>query len=205
MLVGFESARIGILNSFDDEGIDPAKIFTVDANAGGTLGANITNLNYTPTINYASDVAYRISGKGHGAITCAFTAEDIPIDIMAQITGMIKNAQGIYTVGKDTQAPYCAIELVSHDADNNKVYLSLLKGQFGVPDRNPQTNQAQETDTTDAITFTGIDRKSDGLAFAEGHAADETFQEEQWNSFIFPASATTTTTTAPTTTTTTTA
>ncbi len=193
MLVGFESARIGILD--DNEQVDPAKIFTINAQAGGTLGANITGLNYTPTIQYASDVAYRVSGKGTGSVTCTFTAEDIPMDIIYQITGAVKNANGIYVVGKDTQAPYTALEMISHDADNGLVYLGLLKGVFGFPNVNPQTNQAAETDATDSLTFTALNRQSDGLVFAEAFASDEGFQSTNWNSFVFPAVTGTTTTT----------
>lgn len=186
MLVGFASARIGLFNSEDDEHVDPAKIFTIDSTQGGTLGANIQNLNYTPTINYASDVAYRVSGKGTGAVTCQLTASDIPIETLYEITGMQKSVEGIYTLGKDTKAPYCALELISHDSDGKKVYLALLKGVFGFPDQNPQTNQAQETDQTDALTFTALNRKSDGLVFAEAFESDTTFTEPAWDSFVFP-------------------
>jgi phi13 family phage major tail protein len=186
-LVGFESARIGIYNSFSDEHIAPEKILTIDAASGGTMGANIQNLNYAVTKQYASDIAYRISGKGHGDITCAFTAADIPPEIVNQITGAVKES-GIYKVTKDTVAPYCSLLLISHDSGNpaKKIYLALLKGQFGYPDRNPQTNQAQETDVTDALTFTAIDRHSDGVAYAEGYEADTEFTEAAFLDFVFP-------------------
>jgi phi13 family phage major tail protein len=185
-LVGFESARIGIFTSFSVEKVDPTKLFSINAQKGGTLGANIQNLNYTPTIQYASDVAYKVSGKGHGAVTVALTAIDIPPDVLNQITGATKNDKGIYVVDKNTQAPYCALELISHDSDNKKVYLAVLKGQFGYPDRNPQTNNANETDYTDALTFTAIDRQSDGAVYAEAYEADATFTEADWDTFVFP-------------------
>lgn len=185
-LVGFESARIGIFNSYEDEHVAAEKIFTVDASKGGVLGANIQNLNYTATPIYASDSIYRISGKGTGAVTCAFTAEDIDQVILNEITGAVKNDKGIYTIGKGTVAPYCALELISHDIDGKKVYLALLKGQFGYPDRNPQTNQAQETDATDALTFTAVNRKADGLVYCEAYEADEGFTEANWDTFVFP-------------------
>lgn len=187
MLVGFESARIGIFNSETDEHIDPSKIFTVDAQQGGALGANITNLNYTPTPVYASNSIYRVSGKGTGAVSCAFTAEDIPMDIIYQITGADKNENGIVTIGRDTVAPYCALELISSDRDKNKVYLSLLKGVFGFPNYNLQTNAAQEVDVTDALTFTCVNRKSDNLVFAQAFASEAGFTETAWDSFIFPS------------------
>lgn len=196
MLVGFDSARIAILD--DNEQVDPTKIFTIDGTQGGALGANITNLNYTPTVNYASNIAYRVSGKGTGAVTCTFTAEDIPMDVIYQITGAAKNANGIYTVGRDTQAPYCAFEMISGDSGtpSQLVHLALLKGVFGFPNMNPQTNNAAEVDNTDSLTFTALNRKSDDLVFAEGFEADETFQVPAWNTFIFPPTGTTTTTTA---------
>ncbi|MDD9149336.1 phage tail protein [Sporolactobacillus sp. CQH2019] len=199
MLVGFESARIGILD--DNEQVDPAKIFTINGQQGGTLGANISNLNYTPTINYASNIAYRVSGKGTGAATCTLTTEDIPMDIIYQITGATKNENGIYTIGRDTQAPYCALEMISGDSGvpSKKVYLALLKGVFGFPALNPQTNNAAEVDFTDSLTFTCLNRKSDDLVFAEGFEADSSFQEASWTQFVFPAptgSTTTTTTVA---------
>jgi phi13 family phage major tail protein len=185
-LVGFESARIGIYNSFNDEHVDPDKIFSIDAENGGTMGANIQNLNYAVAKQYASDIAFKISGKGHGDITCAFTAADIPPDVLNEITGATKNAQGIYVVTKDTQAPYCVLEMISHDSDGKMVYLALLKGQFGYPDRNPQTNQATETDVTDALTFTAIDRQSDSAAYAEAYEADPDFNPSNWANFVFP-------------------
>lgn len=186
MLVGFDSAKIGIFNSFSDEHVTAENIFTIDKTKGGTLGANIQNLNYSPQISYASNVAYRISGKGHGAVTVAFTAMDIPQDLIAKITGATKNAQGIYVVTKDTRAPYCSLMMQSQDADGKKVYLAVLKGQFGFPDRNPQTNNANETDYTDALTFTAIDRLSDGAAYAEGYEADLDFNAENFLDFVFP-------------------
>jgi phi13 family phage major tail protein len=186
-LVGCESARIGIFNAFDDEHIDPTKIFSLNAAVGSLLGANIQNLGYQTTIQYGSDTVFRVSGKGHGAITCALTANDIPDSIIAQITGeTVPDSDGIYKLGKDTQAPYCALELISHDIHNNMVYLALLKGIFTHGDINPQTNQAQETDATDAITFTSVDRISDGLAYAHANSGDTGFTETAWNSFVFP-------------------
>lgn len=198
MLVGFESARTGFMDA-GAETFASDNIFTINNSSGGVMGANITNLNYTPTIVYAGDSPYRVSGKGVGAISCAFTAQDIPPDIIAKLTGIVKNAQGFYVVGKDTKAPNAALELTSHDSSGNAVHLALLKGIWSVPDKNPQTNQAQETDATDALTFTGLTRISDGLAYAEGYENPLTtpaFSQPAWDSFIFPVTGTTTTTTA---------
>nr|DAL94693.1 MAG TPA: major tail protein [Caudoviricetes sp.] len=188
MLVGFEQAQIGIYNSFNDEHIDPSKIFTVDSKSGGTLGANIQNLNYSPTTVYASDIAYRISGKGHGAITVAFTAEDIPIDIIYQICGATKDNDGGYRITKDTIAPYCSLLLISHDSEQpnpKHVYLAVLKGQFGFPERNPQTNNANETDATDSLTFTAIDRLN-GDTYKEFYESDADFDANKMMDFVFP-------------------
>jgi phi13 family phage major tail protein len=185
MLVGFERLRIGIYNSFDDETIEPENIYTVLAKSGGPQGLNIQNLNYGTTPQYGGDQVVRIAGKGTGAVTAALTALNLPFDLVNKITGA-KKINGIYQLTKDTVAPYCSIEAMSHDADGKQAFLALVKGQFGYPDRNPQTNQAQETDSTDALTFTAVTRLSDSLVYSEGYEADSEFSLTNWQGLVFP-------------------
>lgn len=184
-MVGFESARIGVM-SLGKETFAEDKIYTINAQSGRTLGANIQNLGNSSSVVWASDTPRVIRGKGTGNVTCTLTAENIPEEVIAAMTGTQKNAQGIYTVGADTMSPYCSMEMISHDEDGKKIYLALLKGTFSFPDQHPQTNTVNQTEATDSIVFTGAARMSDSLVYAKGYESDTEFQEEGWNTFVFP-------------------
>ncbi|GGL55914.1 major tail protein [Sporolactobacillus putidus] len=184
MLVGFESARIGVMTE-GTEKFTSANIFTIDKSSGRTIGANIQGLNSTPTTLWGSNTPKQIRGVGTGNVTLTLAAEDVPEEVIGAITGAVKDANGIWTIGRDTKPPFSAIEIVSSDG-NNPVYLALLKGTFGFPDANPQTNQQNQTIQTDSLTFTGTSRDSDYRVFAKGFESDPSFQKAAWDAFVFP-------------------
>lgn len=186
MLVGFDSARIGVMTQ-GSEHFTADNIFTIDSShSGGTISGNITGLGTQAQTIYASNVPKMIRSNGTGTPTLTLATQDMSADVLQTITGMMKDASGVYSLGRGMQAPYCAVELTSSDSNGDPIYLALLKGTFSFPDFNPQTNQANSTIQTDSIQFTGCARNADNLVFKMAHASDTAFSKTAWDSQIFP-------------------
>lgn len=208
LLKGLESARIGIMNPIPYGSTNQAEkftaenIFTIDSShSGGTISANITGLGAQAQTIYASNVPKQIRANGSGSPALTLGIQDLDFDVLQKITGVVKDATGVYSLGRGMEAPYCAVELVSTDAGNNHIYLALLKGTFQFVSFNPQTDQANNTMQTDSIQFTGCARNLDNQVFKFGYEGDPTFSKAAWDSQIFPFdyAAVDTLTVAPTT------
>jgi phi13 family phage major tail protein len=184
MLVGFDSAKIGVMTD-GAETFATANTFVLDAaNGGRTQTAQIQNLSASTQTVYGSNAPRVIRGRGAGAVSLSLTTENIDADKLAQITGSVKT-NGIYTIDSDTVAPYCAIELISSDGDK-PVHLALLKGVFSFPDQKVDTNNANVQENYDTITFTAEARMSDNKIFAKAFEADQDFLQTAWDALVFP-------------------
>ena len=202
LLKGLEEVAFGKFKSMDDETIE--SVYVTNNAVGGPTQFEIQNTSPTPQQVYAGDGLFRVSGKGNGQITATFAAQDIPADAMHAILGYVKDEEsGLWVVGKETKLTYGSIYCKTHDINDKSIWMGLLKGTFTRGQINAQTNQAQETDATDTITFTAVNRKKDGLAYFEGLEADD-ITEDIVHKFVFPdykggydttTSTTTTTTT----------
>lgn len=184
LLKGLEEVVWGISTSMDKE--DISQVFVTNNAVGGPTQFEIQNTSPTLQQVYAGDGLFRVSGKGNGQITATFAAQDIPADAMHAMLGYVKDEEsGLWVVGKETKLVYGSIYCKTHDLNDKAIWMGLLRGTFSRGQINPQTNQAQETDATDTITFTAINRKSDGLAYFEGMEADD-ITEEKVRKFVFP-------------------
>lgn len=103
---------------------------------------------------YDNIPAVIVSSTGSDEITINTSA--IPIDVLADITGQVYDAEtGMYIEGERTPR-YFALGYITQDTNGNDYYVWRLKGTFNIPE---QTNTTKN-DGTDAngqeITFTGI-------------------------------------------------
>lgn len=176
LLVGLEEVRIGIMNSRDDEKIAEDKTFILNGKNGGPTEFNIQNLSADTEQVYGGDMLRRVSGRGNGQVSATFNADDIPGEVLHALLGYTQNENKIWTVDKNTLAPYASVEVMTHDNNGKAIWLGLTKGQFSRGDVNPQTNTEKQTDATDSLTFTGLNRE-DGTAYVEGLESEGVTQE----------------------------
>ncbi|WEG14155.1 phage tail protein [Pullulanibacillus sp. KACC 23026] len=185
--VGFDSAKIAILD--ENEQTSAENTFTIDGKSGGAVEANVTGLAPAQNIVWASNVPFRVLSKGTGDIKIALSLGDIeslPDGAVDKILGRTQNEQGITVVGADTQPPYCAVELITHDSLNNKLFFGLLKVQFtfdGDDIKTTDNNGPQAS--SDVLNGAGIARASDALSYVKARESDQVTQEV-FETFIFP-------------------
>ncbi len=184
LLKGLEEIVLATFKSMDDETVTNA--FLMNNASGGPTQFQVQNTSPTISQVYAGDAVFRVSGKGNGQITATIAIEDIPAEVLHAVLGYEKDeASGLWLVGKDTSLVAGCVYARSHDAGDGKAWLGLLKGVFSRGDINPQTNQAQETDATDSLTFTGMNRAKDGKAYFEG-LETEGVTDEKVQTFVLP-------------------
>lgn len=189
---GIDSAKLAIFTKdaekvdLTNKAIGATGVYKLDEKtAQGMTVGNITGLAPTMTKIYGSDMVVETSGKGVGSVQATVGANDIPEDIIDAITG-VDNSKGFSVVTSDTRAPYSIIEFVTHGRLNNVLHFALLKGIFSLEEHNMQTNTESEQLAPDSLTFTGVNRQSDKAAYAKGDEANETFEVDEWEKFIFP-------------------
>lgn len=171
LLKGLEEVGFAVFKSMKDETV--VKTFITNNAIGGPTQFEIQNTSPTVQQVYAGDGLFRVSGKGNGQITATFAAQDIPADALHTVLGYEQDKNsGLWVAGKNTRLVYGAIYAKSHTLDDEEIWIGLTKGTFTRGAINPQTNQAQETDATDSLTITAVNRASDGVAYFEGSTAD---------------------------------
>lgn len=184
LLKGLDEVVLATFKSMDDETITNA--YLMNNASGGPTQFQVRNTSPTITQVYAGDAVFRVSGKGNGQITATIAIEDIPAEALHAVLGYEQDKDsGLWVVGKDTSLVAGCVYARSHDANDQKAWIGLLKGVFSRGDINPQTNQSQETDATDSLTFTGMNRAKDGYAYFEG-LESESVTDEKVQTFVLP-------------------
>ena len=103
---------------------------------------------------YDNMPAITIESTGSDEITCTVSA--IPLDVLADITGQYYDQTLGSLVEGDRQNKYFAIGSRTKGTDGKYRYVWRLKGTFGIPDEQNDTEN-DGTDTTNTeLTFTGI-------------------------------------------------
>lgn len=179
-----------------EKGLSENGLFTIDASTSkGVISGAITGLAPTQTKVYGSDAVVDIIAQGTGAVSLTLAANDIPMQILGKLSGMDYDATtGAYKLGKDSKAPFSVIDLVSTDGDKHPIHFALYKGKFGPEEVSLNTNQDQVNRATDSVTFSAVNRNSDGFVYAM-YVEDETHKEADILKDIFkgytpaPASA----------------
>lgn len=192
--VGIEKIRVAVLN--DDEtvdknaikGSDSRGIFEIDARTSmGATKATISGLAPESNRIWGSNESVGVSTRGTGQVSVSMGANSIPMEVLAVLTGMEKDASGAYTLGSHSRAPMAVVDVISTEEKTNKpVHFGVLKGMFAPEENNMETNNSSIQRTTDTLTFTGLNRTSDGLVYSALFESQPDADVNKYDEFVFP-------------------
>lgn len=176
-LKGFKRALIGILDNSgnlittSDNGIGNKGIFSIDAKSSkGTVGANITGMEGTLTAVYGSnqkvDTQYGVPQP-----QVAFSANDVPYEVIERVLGHKKNDAGGYDAIPGKKPDVAMIIVTNSINSGSEVYVAFYHGTFSRAEENIQTNNANENRVVDSLTYSAS-------ANTKNAAADSTFYKD---------------------------
>lgn len=164
-LVGFEKAIISV-PKVSGEGVDQ---LVIDKTGGGTIEANISGISPDQTTVYASNVPIWVSAKGVGELTASLNVFDLyKNNVYERIMGITRDADGVASVGQDTEAPYVSVVFVSSTADGKKMFLGLTKGRFSHPELALNTTESGGTEPNTETIEGSFVTDSRGIAYMSG-------------------------------------
>ena len=164
-LIGFEKAIISVPKS-GGTGVDQ---LVIDKSGGGTIEASISGLSPDQTTVYASNVPIYVSAKGVGEITASLNVFDLyKNNVYEKILGITRDAEGVASVGQDTEAPYVSIVFVSSAPDGKKMFLGLTKGRFSHPELALNTSESGGTEPNTETIEGSFVTDSRGIAYMSG-------------------------------------
>ena len=164
-LIGFEKAIISVPKS-SGVGVDQ---LVIDKTGGGTIEASISGLSPDQTTVYASNVPIYVSAKGVGEITASLNVFDLyKNNVYEKIMGITRDAEGVASVGQDTEAPYVSIVFVSSAPDGKKMLLGLTKGRFSHPELALNTSESGGTEPNTETIEGSFVTDSRGIAYMSG-------------------------------------
>lgn len=164
-LIGFEKAIISVPNAAGT-GVEKLEI---DKTGGGTIEASISGLSPDQTTVYASNVPIYVSAKGVGEITASLNVFDLYKNgVYEKIMGIKRDAEGVASVGQDTEAPYVSIVFVSSAPDGKKMFLGLTKGRFSHPELALNTSESGGTEPNTETIEGSFVTDSRGIAYMSG-------------------------------------
>lgn len=192
--VGFDYARIALIDengkvvANKDKGLSATGIFKIDApTSKGVISGAISGLAPTITKIWGSNQAVGVSGHGAGNVQVTLAVNDLPHEIVNKISGLTQDDKGAWVLDTNSVPPFAALELVSLEKRSNKaVHFVLYNGTFAPESRTLQTDTEQEQRATDSLTFTALNRASDGRVYAEYWESDGTeFNQEDLDNDVF--------------------
>ena len=164
-LVGFEKAIISVPKVSGD-GVDQ---LVIDKTGGGTIEASISGISPDQTTVYASNVPIWVSAKGVGELTASLNVFDLyKNDVYEKILGITRDAEGVASVGQDTEAPYVSVVFVSSTPEGKKMFLGLTKGRFSHPELALNTTESGGTEPNTETIEGSFVTDSRGIAYMSG-------------------------------------
>ena len=164
-LIGFEKAIISVPKA---AGAGVEKL-VIDKTGGGTIEASISGLSPDQTTVYASNVPIYVSAKGVGEITASLNVFDLYKNgVYEKILGITRDAEGVASVGQDTEAPYVSIVFVSSAPDGKKMLLGLTKGRFSHQELALNTSESGGTEPNTETIEGSFVTDSRGIAYMSG-------------------------------------
>ncbi|CAH1857506.1 phage tail protein [Convivina intestini] len=166
------------------------KFLINETSSKGIASFNMTNLQGATTDIYGSNkVVYKSSAKGN--VQGVLTVNNLPAAIKERLIGDEHDGRGGYKIdGKANSNNLIAILVESSDSfdENKKLYVGLYGSVVTEASKNMQTNNASEQRTTDALTFSPVERGDDGFGKNYYGWADN-FDEAKMFNDIFPTTA----------------
>lgn len=164
-LIGFEQAIISVPKETGD-GVDQ---LVIDKTGGGTIEASISGISVEQTTVYASNVPIYVSAKGVGELTASLNVFDLyKNNVYERVMGIKRDADGVASVGQDTEAPYVSVVFVSSTADGKKMFLGLTKGRFSHPELALNTTESGGTEPNTETIEGSFVTDSRGIAYMSG-------------------------------------
>ena len=164
-LVGFKKATIGVLDA-TGKAVETFEIIGKQ-DQGATTSAEITGMSKEATRVYGSDIAYYVSQKGTGDVTCNLGLLDLPDEVNDKILGYKKEGEISY-IGSDTEAPFCSLMLESSNMQGDTVILGFFKGKFAKEAINMQTlNNEAFTPEAETYVFSAVSDTKEGETFGQ--------------------------------------
>lgn len=164
-LIGFEKAIISVPKVSGD-GVDQ---LVIDKTGGGTIEASISGISPDQTTVYASNVPIWVSAKGVGELTASLNVFDLyKNDAYEKILGINRDADGVASVGQDTEAPYVSVVFVSSTPEGKKMFLGLTKGRFSHPELALNTSESGGTEPNTETIEGSFVTDSRGIAYMSG-------------------------------------
>lgn len=167
--IGFKRAFVGLIDDDTellikgDGGLSDTGIFEVNAQTSlGTIQAAITGLAPTATKIWGSNQNVDVAQQGTGNAQMTLSANDIPAEIVYKLAGMKQDtATKSWSLDANTRPPKAAVVLESQDSKGRPIYFAMAKGTFGPEEVTLNTNTENQAITTDALTFSALQRKTD--------------------------------------------
>ena len=164
-LIGFEKAIISVPKA-GGVGVDQ---LVIDKSGGGTIEASISGISPDQTTVYASNVPIWVSAKGVGELTASLNVFDLyKNDVYEKILGITRDAEGVASVGQDTEAPYVSVVFVSSTPEGKKMFLGLTKGRFSHPELALNTTESGGTEPNTETIEGSFVTDSRGIAYMSG-------------------------------------
>nr|DAO55272.1 MAG TPA: tail tube protein [Caudoviricetes sp.] len=164
-LVGFEQAIV-LVPKAGGTGVEQ---LVIDKTGGGTIEASISGISPDQTTVYASNVPIWVSAKGVGELTASLNVFDLyKNNVYEKIMGITRDADGVASVGQDTEAPYVSVVFVSSTADGKKMFLGLTKGRFSHPELALNTTESGGTEPNTETIEGSFVTDSRGIAYMSG-------------------------------------
>lgn len=164
-LVGFEQAIISVPNALGT-GVEQ---LVIDKTGGGTIEASISGISPDQTTVYASNVPIWVSAKGVGELTASLNVFDLYKNgVYEKIMGITRDADGVASVGQDTEAPYVSVVFVSSTADGKKMFLGLTKGRFSHPELTLNSTESGGTEPNTETVEGSFVTDARGIAYMSG-------------------------------------
>lgn len=194
--IGFKRAFIGIIDNDTellikgDKGLSDSGIFEVNAKTSlGTLQAAITGLAPTATKIYGSNQNVDVSQQGVGNAQMTFSANDIPAEVVYKLAGMKQDSKTkAWALDANTIPPKSAVVLEAQDSKGRPLYFAMTKGTFGPQEVTLNTNTDTQQITTDSMTFSALQRKSDSKVHMAWLPEDEVPMDDVLKA-VFPEAA----------------
>lgn len=195
--IGFQKAFVGIIDEDEEtlikgeEGLSESGVFEINAQSSlGTIQAAITGLAPTATKIWGSNQNVDVSQQGAGNAAMTLSANDIPANIVNKLAGMKQDeSTKAWYLDATTKPAKSAVILQSQDSKGRPYYFALVKGTFGPEDVTLNTNTETQQITTDAMTFSALQRKKDSKVYLTWLPEDEPKIEDVLKA-VFPEAET---------------
>jgi len=145
---------------------------------------NVTNisLNFnTEFSTFFADDGPRESYTQMGEVEAAITVADLTGEQYAELLGADQDDDGIVDLKTTDSPPEVAIGFRSRKSNGEYRYVWLMKGTFGVPDSEYQTQEGSINFQPQTINGRFVARTYDNKVFRRLDSDDESYDEDDWN------------------------